>query len=58
MKLVAELKYEQDYQARKTYTIQREEVIEEIKYLEKEEIKFWNEYVVKDIRPPLNLPNL
>ena len=58
VKLVAELKYEQDYQARKTYTIQREEVIEEIKYLEKEEIKFWNEYVVKDIRPPLNLPNL
>lgn len=58
VKLVAELKYEQDYQARKTYTIQREEVVDEIKYLEQQEIEFWNEYVVKDIRPPLNLPEL
>lgn len=58
VKLVAELKHEQDYQARKTYTIQREEVIDEIKYLEQEEIKFWNEYVVKDIRPPCNLPEV
>ena len=58
VKLVAELKYSQDYQIRKTYTILREEVIEEMKYLEQEEIKFWNEYIVKDIRPPLLLPEI
>lgn len=58
VKLVAELKYSQDYQIRKTYTILREEVEEELKYLEQEEIKFWNDYVVKDIRPPLDLPQI
>ena len=58
VKLVAELKYSQDYQMRKTYTILRSEVIEEMKYLEQEEIKFWNEYVVKDRRPPLHLPEI
>lgn len=58
VKLVAELKYSQDYQIRKTYTIKREEVIEEMQYLEQEEIKFWNNYVVKDIRPPLHLPEV
>lgn len=58
VKLVAELKYDQDYQIRKTYTIKREEVIEEMKYLEQEEIKFWNNYVLKDIRPPLQLPEV
>lgn len=58
VKLVAELKYSQDYQIRKTYTIKREEVIEEMQYLEQEEIKFWNNFVVKDIRPPLQLPEV
>ena len=57
-KLVAELKYSADYQIRKTYTILRSEVEEDIQYLEQEEIKFWNEYVIKDIRPPLLLPEI
>lgn len=58
VKLVAELKYDQDYQIRKTYTIQRDEVLEDLKTLQEAEIYFWNEYVVKDIRPPLNLPEV
>ena len=58
VKLVAELKYDKDYQIRKTYTIKREEVIDEMQYLEQEEIKFWNNFVVKDIRPPLQLPEI
>ena len=58
VKLVAELKYSQDYQIRKTYTILRDEVIEDMKILEQEEINFWNEYVVKDKRPALNLPEI
>ena len=57
-KLVAELKYSADYQIRKTYTILRSEVEKDIQYLEQEEIKFWNEYVIKDIRPPLLLPEI
>ena len=58
VKLVAELKYDKDYQIRKTYTIKKEEVIEEMQYLEQEEIKFWNNFVIKDIRPPLQLPEI
>lgn len=58
VKLIAELKYSKDYQIRKTYTILREEVEEELKYLEKEEIYFWNEYVVKDVEPPRKLPEI
>lgn len=58
VKLVAELKYDQDYQIRKTYTILKDEVLEDIKTLQEAEIEFWNEYVVKDIRPKLILPEI
>ncbi len=39
------------------YHIERDEVAEDLKYLEAEEIKFW-EYVKKDKRPPLRLPTI
>ena len=55
-KVFAELNYGEDYQATRTYTITRANFEEDIKYLEKEEIRFWKEYVEKDIRPPLLIP--
>lgn len=58
VKLVAELNYNKDYQIRKTYTILRSEVEDSIKYLEKKEIEFWNEYVLKDRKPNLLLPEI
>lgn len=42
----------------KHYTIKREEVLEDIEYLKNEEIRFWNEYVLKDRKPNLLLPNI
>ena len=58
--LKAQLKY--DYAGRirldtRHYTIKREEVKEDIKYLQEKEIEFWK-YVVDDIRPPLELPRI
>lgn len=43
---------------RRTYFIEREEVAEDLEYLEREGVKFWTEYVVKDKEPPLILPSL
>lgn len=40
----------------KDYTIERSEVLEDLEYLRDEEIKF-SEYIQKDKRPPLVLPN-
>lgn len=57
VKLFAELNYEENYQATKTYTIERKDVEEDMKFLLDKEIEFWN-YVEKDIRPPLVLPNI
>lgn len=56
--LFAELTYAEDYQAIKTYLIKREDFEEDIKLLQSEEIKFWKEYVEKDSRPPLLLPEI
>lgn len=59
--LKAQLKYEYDREIRletKHYKILREEVEEDIKYLEQEEIKFWNEYILKDRKPALLLPDI
>lgn len=58
VKLFAELNYDENYQATKTYTIERKDVEEDIKYLSEKEIEFWNEYVVKDKMPPLKLPEI
>lgn len=56
--LKAQLKYDYDGDIRletRHYEIKREDVEEDIKELEEAEIKFWKEYVEKDIRPPLQL---
>lgn len=57
-KVFAELTYDKDYQTTKTYEIRREEVEEDIKYLEEKEIEFWTKYVEKDICPPKLLPKI
>ena len=57
VKLFAELNYDENYQATKTYTIEKKDVEEDIRYLEKKEIEFWK-YVEDDKMPPLILPNL
>lgn len=40
------------------YFIERAEVQDDIDYLLAEEIKFWNDYVLKDREPPLILPEI
>ena len=42
----------------KHYTIRRTEVEQDLKFLFEKEIHFWNEYVLKDKRPNLILPNI
>lgn len=59
--LKAQLKYDYDGDIRletKHYKVLKEEVEEDIKLLEEQEIKFWEEYVKKDKRPPLLLPEI
>lgn len=59
--LKAQLKYDYDGDIRletRHYTILREEVEEDIKWLETKEIEFWKEYVEKDKKPPLLLPQI
>lgn len=59
--LKAQLKYDYSGDIRletKHYYIDRNDYEEDIKYLEKREIEFWQNYVEKDIRPPLELPNI
>lgn len=56
--LKAQLKYDYDGDIRletRHYEIKREDVEQDIKELEEAEIKFWTEYVEKDVRPPLQL---
>lgn len=43
---------------RRTYTIERADVQDDIDYLLAEEINFWNKYVLADKQPPLILPEL
>lgn len=40
------------------YFIERAEVQDDIDYLLTEEVKFWTEYVQKDLEPPLILPEI
>lgn len=59
--LKAQLKYDYSGDIRletKHYMIKKEEVDEDIKYLQEKEIEFWTKYIEKNIRPPLILPNL
>lgn len=59
--LHAQLKY--DYggdirSERRTYTIERSEVLEDMEYLKTEGVKFWTEYVEKDRQPFEILPEI
>jgi putative phage-type endonuclease len=60
--LHAQLKY--DYgdddirTERRTYRFDREEKAEDIEYLKTEGVKFWTEYIEKDVEPPLILPEI
>lgn len=46
------------YQQIKNYHIERQDVLDDIKYLAKEEKHYWNEYVQSGKKPPLKLPPL
>lgn len=59
--LKAQLKYDYDGDIRldtRHYKILRSEVEDSIKLLEEKEIIFWNDYVVKDRKPNLLLPEI
>lgn len=53
--LVAELKYATDYIARKEYEIKKEDVEDDINYVVKEVVDFYNKYVVTGKKPPLKI---
>ena len=59
--LHAQLKY--DYgddirSERRTYFVERSEVLEDIEYLETEGVKFWTKNVMADREPSLILPEI
>ncbi|MFV0627010.1 MAG: lambda-exonuclease family protein [Alphaproteobacteria bacterium] len=59
--LKAQLKSIYDGQIRITqrhYFFKRENIQDDIEFLQKEEIKFWQQYVAKDIKPNLVLPQI
>ena len=53
--LFAELIYSDDLQMTKTFKFERNNLVEDIEYLQEKEIEFWK-YVEEDKRPPLVLP--
>ena len=53
--LVAELKYATDYIARKEYEIKKEDIQEDIDYVVKEVVDFYNKYVITGKKPPLKI---
>lgn len=58
--LKAQLKYDYGGEIRletKHYYIDRKDVEDDIKLLQEKEIQFWKEYIEKDKKPPLVLPN-
>lgn len=61
VKLKAQLKYEFDgeiYLQTRHYQIERSEKKEDLEYLLEQGIKFWNENVIKRVKPNLILPNI
>lgn len=58
--LRAKLKFvwDSNYQEIRDYYFTRAEVIEDIKYLFEKEEKFWNENILKGVRPGLILPTI
>ena len=58
VKLVAQLKYSEEFKQTKVYTINKNDVLQDIEYIQKEGIDFWEKYILKDVRPPLKLPQI
>lgn len=61
VKLKAQLKYQYDnevYLQTKHYHIERSEVKDDLEYLLEQEVKFWNENVLKKVKPNLILPSI
>ncbi len=60
VKVFVYFKYDNDFQKERTYTITRDDpgVEEDIKYLEQKEIEFWENYVLTDIKPNAQLPEI
>lgn len=60
VKVYVQFTYNQNFKTTRTYTITRQDVgvEEDIKLLEQKEIEFWNNYVVKDIKPNIQLPEI
>lgn len=59
--LHAQLKYEYGGEIRserRTYTIERDEVLDDLAYLETEGVKFWTQNVLGDREPDLILPEI
>lgn len=59
--LHAQLKYEYGdgiRSERRTYHIERCDHIDDIDYLEGQEVRFWNDFVICDVCPPLLLPEI
>ena len=59
--LKAQLKYDYDGDIKletRHYKILRKDVEKDIQMLQDSEISFWNDYVVKDVQPPLLLPEI
>lgn len=57
--LHAQLKYEYEGDIRterRTYFVERSDVLDDLEYLKGEEVKFWTENVLMDMAPPLILP--
>lgn len=49
------MNYSDDYTAIKTYRLDRKDCEDDLKYVEEKDVEFYNNYVVKSIRPPLLL---
>ena len=56
--LIAELTFDEDYSQLRIYHIERSDVIAELDYVKAGILDFWNNYVLPDMEPPLNLPEI
>ena len=56
--LIAELTFDEDYSQLRIYHIERSDVIAELDYVKAGILDFWNNYVLTDTEPPLNLPQI
>ncbi len=58
VELIAELTYDDDYSQLRIYHIEREEVEDQMEYVQQGVLEFWNEYVLTDTEPPQLLPEI